>query len=126
LLQADSGFAREALMAWCEMNRVDYLFGLARDARLVAMIESELAAAKSAAEASGKPALRFKEFPWATLKSWSRERRVNRQGGVDAGRSQPALRRHLAKARGGRRAAPLREALLRARRHGEPHQGMPA
>jgi Transposase DDE domain group 1 len=51
LLRADSGFAREALMAWCEANRVDYLFGLARNARLAAMIESELAAAKSAAGA---------------------------------------------------------------------------
>src|SRR5256714_5985602 len=29
LLRGDSGFAREALMAWCEANRVDYLFGLA-------------------------------------------------------------------------------------------------
>jgi hypothetical protein len=76
LLRADSGFAREALMAWCEDNRVDYLFGLARNPRLAAMIESELAAAKSAAEASGKPARRFKEFPWSTLKSWSRQRRV--------------------------------------------------
>ncbi len=28
LLRADSGFAREALMAWCEENRVDFLFGL--------------------------------------------------------------------------------------------------
>ena len=36
LLRADSGFAREALMAWCEANRVDYLFGLARNARLAA------------------------------------------------------------------------------------------
>jgi hypothetical protein len=33
LLRADSGFCREALMAWCERNRVDYLFGLARIAR---------------------------------------------------------------------------------------------
>src|SRR3954451_19563088 len=30
LLRADSGFAREALMAWCEHNRVDFVFGLAR------------------------------------------------------------------------------------------------
>src|SRR5438045_999246 len=29
LLRADSGFAREVLMAWCEKNRVDYVFGLA-------------------------------------------------------------------------------------------------
>src|SRR5690242_11400222 len=28
LLRGDSGFAREALMAWCEANRVDFLFGL--------------------------------------------------------------------------------------------------
>jgi hypothetical protein len=27
LLRADSSFAREALMAWCERNRVDFVFG---------------------------------------------------------------------------------------------------
>src|SRR5438105_2996313 len=31
VLRADSGFAREELMAWCEANAVDYLFGLARN-----------------------------------------------------------------------------------------------
>src|SRR5881394_2911524 len=31
LLRADSGFCREDLMAWCEANRVDYVFGLARN-----------------------------------------------------------------------------------------------
>jgi hypothetical protein len=34
LLRGDSGFTREALMAWCEANRVDYVFGLARNDRL--------------------------------------------------------------------------------------------
>ena len=34
LLRGDSGFARETLMAWCEANRVDFLFGLARNERL--------------------------------------------------------------------------------------------
>src|SRR6185437_8266074 len=43
LLRADSGFAREDLMAWCEANRVDYLFGLARNRRLVGQIAAELA-----------------------------------------------------------------------------------
>jgi len=33
VLRADSGFARETLMAWCEANKVDYVFGLARNAR---------------------------------------------------------------------------------------------
>lgn len=76
LLRAASGFAREALMAWCEENRVDYLFGLARNARLVAMIEVELAAAKAMADKTGGPARRFKDFRWSTLDSWSRRRRV--------------------------------------------------
>jgi Transposase DDE domain group 1 len=76
LLRADSGFAREALMAWCEQNRVDYVFGLARNTRLVAMIETELAAAKAVAETSGRAARRFKDFSWSTLDSWSRSRRV--------------------------------------------------
>src|SRR6185295_10303119 len=34
LLRADSGFAREAVMAWCEANGVDYIFGLAKNKRL--------------------------------------------------------------------------------------------
>jgi hypothetical protein len=38
MLRADSGFAREELMAWCESKRVDYVFGLARNTRLVAKI----------------------------------------------------------------------------------------
>jgi len=76
LLRADSGFARETLMAWCEQNRVDYLFGLQRNARLVTAIEHELAAAKAEAEKSGRPARRFKDFHWSTLDSWSRRRRV--------------------------------------------------
>ena len=39
LLRGDSGFCRETLMAWCEANRVDYVFGLARNARLAAEID---------------------------------------------------------------------------------------
>jgi hypothetical protein len=75
-LRADSGFCREALMAWCEANRVDYIFGLARNPRLTAEIETEMAAARAAAEKTGKPARRFKDFRWSTLDSWSRIRRV--------------------------------------------------
>jgi len=76
LLRADSGFCREALMAWCEENRVDYVFGLARNARLEAEITAEMAWAEDEARATGKPARRFKDFRWATLDSWSRRRRV--------------------------------------------------
>jgi hypothetical protein len=76
LLRADSGFCREELMAWCEANRVDYLFGLARNARLEAEIAGELAQAQVESERTGKPARRFKDFTWSTLDSWSRSRRV--------------------------------------------------
>ncbi|MBV8264211.1 MAG: IS1380 family transposase [Candidatus Eremiobacteraeota bacterium] len=77
LLRADSGFAREELMAWCEANRVDYLFGLARNQRLVAQIAAELTAAEAEAKRTGKPAARrFKDFRWSTLESWSCKRRV--------------------------------------------------
>ena len=34
LLRADGGFCREKLMVWCEENRVDFVFGLARNASL--------------------------------------------------------------------------------------------
>jgi hypothetical protein len=76
LLRADSGFAREALMAWCEANKVDYLFGLARNARLEAEITAELAEAAAESQATGRPARRFRDFMWTTLDSWSRPRRV--------------------------------------------------
>ena len=76
LLRADSGFAREALMAWCENNDVDFLFGLARNSRLVAEIETELAAAQEQNQKTEKPARRFKDFAWRTRNSWSRARRV--------------------------------------------------
>ena len=76
LLRADSGFAREELMAWCEANGVDYLFGLARNRRLLDAIEAELAAAAAEHKLTGKPARRFKDFTYATLDSWSRARRV--------------------------------------------------
>jgi hypothetical protein len=76
LLRGDSGFCREELMAWCEANRVDYVFGLARNDRLQATIVTELAQARAAAERTGKPSRRFKDFRWSTLDSWRRFRRV--------------------------------------------------
>jgi hypothetical protein len=76
LLRADSGFARETLMAWCEQNGVDYLFGLARNTRLVEQITAELAEAAEESARTRAPARRFKDFLWTTRESWSRARRV--------------------------------------------------
>jgi len=89
ILRADSGFAREALMAWCEANGVDYLFGLARNQRLVAAIAAELAHAREESKTSGQPARRFKEFSWSTRNSWSRERRVIAKAEWTQGEANP-------------------------------------
>jgi hypothetical protein len=89
LLRGDSGFARETLMAWCEVNRVDYLFGLARNARLVGEIEIEMAHARAESETSGKPARRFRDFAWSTLDSWSRVRRVIGKAEWTGGEANP-------------------------------------
>jgi hypothetical protein len=75
-LRADSGFCREELMGWCEDNDVEYVFGLARNARLEAEITEELAEAQAKAKESGRPERIFKELRYRTRKSWSRERRV--------------------------------------------------
>jgi hypothetical protein len=89
LLRGDSGFAREALMAWCEANRVDFLFGLARNERLEAAILTELMAASLDSLRTGKAARRFKDFTWSTLDSWSRHRRVIGKAEVTGGEANP-------------------------------------
>jgi hypothetical protein len=76
LLRADSGFARDELMTWCEANSVDYVFGLARNERLVGALAEDLATAEADSLARGGPARRFADFGWRTLDSWSRTRRV--------------------------------------------------
>jgi hypothetical protein len=76
LLRADSGFAREELMAWCEAHGVDYVFGLARNGRLVGAIAEDRAAAEAESLAQGGPARHFADFAWRTLDSWSCARRV--------------------------------------------------
>jgi len=76
LLRADSGFCREPILAWCEKNQVDYLFGLAKNKRLLLEIEEELAQAKLAFDETHQPTRVFKDFGYTTLHTWSRARRV--------------------------------------------------
>jgi Transposase DDE domain group 1 len=62
---------------------------LARNTRLVAMIEEELATARAAAEKAGRPARRFKDFQWSTLDTWSRRRRVVAKAEWTKGEANP-------------------------------------
>jgi hypothetical protein len=76
ILRADSGFCREHIMSWCENNNVDYVFGLAKNERLIKEIAADLAKAKELYEQTGKAARVFKDFTYQTLDSWSCLRRV--------------------------------------------------
>jgi hypothetical protein len=76
ILRGDSGFCRENLMTWCEENGVDYLFGLAKNKRLIKILGAELHAAQQRFAATGEPAREFKDFTYRTRRSWGRERRV--------------------------------------------------
>jgi hypothetical protein len=76
VLRADSGFCREELMGWCETNKVDYLFGLARNQRLQKIIGAQIHQARILHQTTGKAARMFSEFSYQTKKSWSRARRI--------------------------------------------------
>jgi hypothetical protein len=76
IIRGDSGFCRDAIMSWCEDHGVDYLLGLARNARLIRAIGGELQEALEEHECSGRSARRFRDFRYRTRKSWSCERRV--------------------------------------------------
>jgi DDE family transposase len=76
ILRADSGFSNEALMSWCEANRVDYVFGLARNVRLEAALFVQSAEAERQHRITGMPTRVFRDFRYRTLDSWSRTRRV--------------------------------------------------
>jgi hypothetical protein len=76
VLRGDGGFSRDGIMSWCEENRVDYLFGLAKNKRLLKIIGRQLQEAKMQFAQSQKAARVFSEFSYRTRKSWKRERRV--------------------------------------------------
>jgi hypothetical protein len=89
IIRADSGFARDEIMSWCEESRVDYVLGPSRNPRLVASIKRELVEARAKARESKAPARRFKDFSWATLDSWGRKRRVLAKAEWTSGKANP-------------------------------------
>ncbi len=80
VLRGDSGFCRNELMSWCEGNRVDFVFGLARNQRLRKIIGAQMHEATQEWNRTGEPARVFTEFEYSTKKTkkggWDRERRV--------------------------------------------------
>ena len=80
ILRGDSGFCRNELMSWCEKQRVEFVFGLARNQRLRKIIGAQMHQATQQWNQTGQPARIFTEFPYKTKKTkkggWDRERRV--------------------------------------------------
>ena len=76
VVRGDSGFCRDSIMTWCETNGIAYLFGLAKNSRLLKMIAAESEQARVEHEATKQPARVFAELRYETRDSWSRERRV--------------------------------------------------
>ena len=90
ILRGDSGFCREELMAWCEGNRVDYVFGMARNVRLERIVADALEQARQRFEQTGEPARVFVEFEHETVSgTWSRRRRVVAKAEHIDGKSNP-------------------------------------
>ncbi len=75
-IRGDSGFCREDIMSWCEQNNIEYIFGLAKNSRLLGAIEQQLKKAGRRYVKTGEAARVFRDFRYQTLKSWSRSRRV--------------------------------------------------
>jgi hypothetical protein len=78
IVRADSGFAREPIMSWCEANGIFYCLGLARNERLQKQLQASFESLKAQIK-EGKlqsPCRGFTEFEYATRDRWSRARRV--------------------------------------------------
>jgi Transposase DDE domain group 1 len=90
VLRGDAGFCREELMAWCETNSVDYVFGLARNSLLEKIVAPALEQARQQWEQTQQPARVFVEFEHETASgTWSRRRRVVAKAEHIAGKSNP-------------------------------------
>jgi hypothetical protein len=76
IVRGDSGFCREEIMGWCEGNGVEYIFGIAKNARLVERIAKALKKVKRRYAEEKEGQREYREFWYRTRTSWSRRRRV--------------------------------------------------
>ena len=123
VVRADSGFCREALLAWCEAHGVDYVIGLAKNQRLVRAVGKQLHEAEQQFQATGRAARVFHDFPYRTHQSWSRPRRVIGKAEHLAQGANPRFVVTSLPAPDYEAQLPLRRGVLCARRDGESDQG---
>jgi len=77
VVRGDSAFAREEIMTWCEgREEVYYLFGIARNARIEALLTQAMVRARMRCCLTGVACREFVDTDYRTTKSWSRSRRL--------------------------------------------------
>src|SRR6266699_3095163 len=80
-------------MSWFENNRVDYIFGFARNKKLRRIIGAQMHEATEQWKQTAKPARVFSEFSYQTNKTkkggWDRERRVVAKAEYIDGKENP-------------------------------------
>jgi hypothetical protein len=75
-IRGDGHYARPELMAWCEANAVDYVFGLPGNAVLSRLVEAEADDVRVRRAEAQAPALRRYAEARYGARSWKRQRRV--------------------------------------------------
>lgn len=76
IVRGDSGFCRDGILRWCEQHQVDYVFGLAKNQRLLRIIGKELHAAETLFQLTQTASRVYQDFEYRTHTSWSKSRRV--------------------------------------------------
>jgi hypothetical protein len=76
VLRADSGFARESILSWCEEEGIDFVIGLAKNSRLIRKSAGSMKEARQRYEKTQRPARVLGAFWYRTRSTWSRSRWV--------------------------------------------------
>ena len=125
-IRGDSGFCRDSLMKWCEENDVGFVLGLARNQRLVRALGAAMHQAHTVHRRTGRAGAAVPRLHLPDSRFVEPQPPGGGQGGISVEGGEPPVRGHQSLASQGRRQAVVREAVLRARRDGEPHQGAAA
>jgi hypothetical protein len=76
IIRGDAGFCRDEIMSWCEENNVDYVFGIAKNNRLLKQMYKKMKKARSKYYRTGESSRYFKDFKYKPIKTWKKSRRV--------------------------------------------------
>ena len=79
IFRGDSGFCRHKMLSWCERHDVDYIVGLAKNARLTKLAQTFMKRAEADFEGTGQKQRLFGEMRYGAA-TWEVEAPGDRQG----------------------------------------------